>query len=113
MSLRTDKFASTVRHALGEIFLHDLDNPDFKFISIALVDVTPDLKRARVAVSSFLPKVNLLEELQAASGIIRSRLGKRMYLKYVPELVFVLDTAFELDQKLAVIDKENRHETRD
>lgn len=113
MSHRVEKVASTIKHTLGEIFLYESDNPDFKFVSISHVEVSPDLKHARVVVSSVVHTERIVAELQAAAGFLRRTLARRMYLKFVPDLTFSLDEGYRLEQKIASLEKDEPHETPD
>ena len=89
MSYRIQRFSSTLRFTLGEIILHELQNPEFRLISITEVSMSKDLKRAMVFVSS--PSDNIEEvlvQLERAKGFIKHLLPRKMKLKYVPELEF-------------------------
>ena len=100
MSYRIERFSSTLKHSLGDIILNELNNPEFHFISISDIVVTKDLRRAKVFVSS--PQENpkdLIEKINRAKGYIKKLLPKKMNLKYVPEIEFLEDPGFELDQK--------------
>jgi ribosome-binding factor A len=92
MSHRVAKFASTLKQALGRIFLFELDNPEFKFVTIAHIEVTPDLKRVFVSVSALgVEESKLLADLQRALPAIRRLVASQMVLKTVPEIVFAAD----------------------
>jgi ribosome-binding factor A len=90
MSHRVERFASTLQQCLADIILNDIDNPDLRFVSIARVDVSPDLKNANVFISDPLGMVeNPIQKLNRAKGFIKKRLSRKMVLKYMPELMFV------------------------
>ena len=82
-----------VRDALVEVLRHDLKAAPLGLVSITDVDVSPDLHFARVYVSGYDEKETQqkVEELQAAKGRIRGFLGKRIHLRYTPELDFKYD----------------------
>lgn len=90
---RTAKVGETIRDALVEVFRRDLKDVTLGFVSISDVEVSPDLHLARV----FLTGLNEEEtkkaakELNARKGRIRSELGKRIRLRYTPELEFKYD----------------------
>ena len=56
MSYRLEKFASTLKQALGEILMKDSLNPDFKFVTIARITLSRDLKKADIFISSPLQR---------------------------------------------------------
>jgi ribosome-binding factor A len=102
MSYRIERFASTLKHSLGDILLNELSNPEFHFISISDIVVTKDLRRAKIFVST--PQENrkdIIIKLNRAKGYIKKLLPKKMNLKYIPELDFLEDPGFELDQKFS------------
>lgn len=101
MAYRLEKFASTLRQALGEILGRDSLNPGFKLITVTRVRPAPDLKRATVFVACPAgDEKACLERLAGAVGFIKKQLGRRMRLRSMPELDFELDTALELERKL-------------
>lgn len=66
--------------------------------TISGVDVSPDMKSARVFFSVLTgaeqgEAVRLV--LQHASGFIRHQLGKRLDLRRIPHLVFAYDSSFD------------------
>ncbi len=66
--------------------------------SVVYVSATSDLRYAKVRVSIMGDdnvKKKALEGLKAAAGYIRREVGKRMQIRYTPELIFELDTSIE------------------
>ena len=82
-----------IRDALVEVLRHDLKSAPLGLVSITEVDVSPDLHFARVFLSGFEEKETQqkVKELQDAKGRIRGFLGKRIHLRYTPELDFKYD----------------------
>lgn len=103
MSHRKERFSSTLKQCLADILIKEMNNPQLKYVFISHVIVSDDLKKAKVFVSSSLPGHNdincdsepdadeLLSLLTNAKGFIKRALSKRMYVKYIPELVFIKD----------------------
>ena len=94
---RTSRVGENVRDALVEVIRHDLKDVKMGFSSITGVDVSPDLHFARVFISGLNEKdtVETVAALQNARGAIRRYLGKRIRLRYTPELEFKYDEAPE------------------
>jgi ribosome-binding factor A len=112
MSYRLEKFASTLKQALGEILMKDSLNPDFKFVSIARIEISADLKKADIFISSPLQALDdIVAQLQRSQGFIKRQLAKKMILRHMPELQFRQDPAFAFDQKIAAIGKPTDHES--
>jgi len=111
MSYRLEKFASTLRQALGEILNRDSLNPDFKFVSIVEVRLGPDLKKATVFITCPPGDTDhILEQLNRSQGLIKRQLDRKMILRHMPELQFVEDGTGELEQKILRLKKEGDDE---
>ena len=89
-----------IRRTLSEVLLRgDIHDPDLNRMSITVgeVRVNPDL---RVATIYVLPlggqgKDEVLKLLARNKGEIRRIIGKKLTLKFVPELRFQLDETFD------------------
>lgn len=90
---RTSKVGEVIRDALVDVFRHDLKHMSLGLASITGVDVSPDLHFARVFISGYNEDEAkaTVKELQNARGRIRGFLGKRIHLRYTPELDFKFD----------------------
>lgn len=91
---------------LGELFAADLSDllrtrvkdPRVGFASITRVEVSGDLRHAKVYVSVMgtpEEKEDTMKGLRNASGFLRHELATRMTIRYMPELVFKLDPSIE------------------
>ena len=82
-----------MRDALVEVIRFDVKDVAFGLSSITEVEVSPDLHFARVFVSGFQEDETraVVDALQQRRGRIRSFLGKRIRLRYTPELDFRYD----------------------
>ncbi|MFQ5911641.1 MAG: 30S ribosome-binding factor RbfA [Nitrospinota bacterium] len=91
---RVDRVSDQVRRELAEILRTEVKDPRIGLVSLTAVDVTPDLRQAKVFVSVYgTPdeQTSSLAGLQSASGFVRTLLGRRLRLKRTPELLFLLD----------------------
>ena len=71
-------------------------------ISITHVETTPDLRYAKVYVS-FLQEeraADALKGLKSAGGYLRRELGRRLQLRYTPELTWALDDSITYGAKM-------------
>jgi ribosome-binding factor A len=93
--------------------MKDSLNPDFKFVTIARISVSSDLKKAHIFISSPLQALDdVLQQLQRSQGFIKRQLAKKMILRHMPELQFSKDLAFAFDQKIAALQNEKNHENK-
>lgn len=90
---RTAQVGETIRDALVQVFRTEMKNIDLGLVSIADVQVSPDLHFARVFISSLHEKEGqeAVRHLQNARGRIRRSLGQAIRLRYTPELEFKYD----------------------
>jgi ribosome-binding factor A len=90
---RTSRVGENVRDALAQILRTDLQDVNVGWSSISEVEVSPDLHYARVYMTGLKEEdtKKAVEELRRVAGKIRHLLGKRIHLRYTPELDFRYD----------------------
>jgi ribosome-binding factor A len=96
MTRRLERLSHLLRQELSQLIQSDLKDPLFHsgLISITEVDLSPDLRIARVFVSIYADreqKQQIFESLKTASGYLRRHLAQRVVMRVMPELHFVLD----------------------
>ena len=102
MSQRTEKVQELAREVLGEA-ITALKDPRIGFATVTAVRISPDLRLARVYVSvlgSEDERKATMEGLHSAAPHLRAELGGQVRLKYLPELIFELDTGAEEAERL-------------
>src|SRR5688572_5908635 len=89
---RTSRVGENVRDALAQILRTDL-GVNLGWSSISEVEVSPDLHYARVFITGLKEEDTkaTVEELRKMAGQARHHLGKRIHLRYTPELDFRYD----------------------
>lgn len=114
MPYRLERFASTLQQALGEILSRESLNPGFRLASVARVQLSRDLKRATVTVACPAEQAdNVLEQLARSKGFIKRQLGRKMILRHMPELDFILDETSDLERTLDHLAEAKPHEGAD
>lgn len=98
-SVKNIRINSEVRREMSSIIREDLKDPRIHpMTSVMAVEVTPDLKFAKIFVSVLgndEEKEKTMEGLKKSASFARHQLAKRMNLRNTPELTFVLDTSIE------------------
>jgi len=87
----------SVRQVLAET-LPELKDPRIGLVTVTGVDTSPDLRHAVVYVSvlgSPRKRKASLIGLEAAHGLLQSRLGRQLRLKRTPQLSFEYDPSVE------------------
>ncbi len=111
MSYRPEKLAEAIKKEISDILLNDIKDPRVDFITVTDVNVTADLRHAKVYASVLgdTDKQKSTEQaLRGATGYIRLELGRRIRLRHTPEIVFKLDTSLERATKLMKLIEEVR-----
>jgi ribosome-binding factor A len=97
MSERMRRVNESVRQVLAET-LPELKDPRIGLVTVTGVDTAPDLRHAVVFVSvlgSEKKKRATMVALDAAHGVLQSRLAKQLRLKRTPQLTFEYDQSVE------------------
>jgi ribosome-binding factor A len=97
-SKRTDRVGDQIRMEIADILTRRVKDPRVGFVTITAVDLSPDLRQAWVYVTVLQEGARETETMAAlsrAGGFIKGELGRRLRLRYVPELTFVKDTSVD------------------
>jgi ribosome-binding factor A len=93
---RQEKLGELIAAELSELIRTRLKDPRVGFASITRVEVSGDLRHAKVFVSvmgSAEEQAASMKGLKNASGFLRHELASRLVLRFMPELTFKLDTS--------------------
>jgi ribosome-binding factor A len=91
---------------LAALIRGELSDPRVVGVTITKVDVSPDLRNARVSVSLLGSDEQLgdaLKGLNRATGKLRHELGERLQLRHVPQLHFAADTALREGDRISAL----------
>lgn len=106
---RNQRLGTEVLRTLSQLLRFETKDPRLQNVSLTGVDLTRDLSVARVFYNMMDPAAAVepvAEGLQNASGFLRSKLGRELKIRHVPELRFVHDdSAEESDRISQLIDK--------
>ncbi|OWZ84277.1 30S ribosome-binding factor RbfA [Natranaerobius trueperi] len=95
---RRERIQGEIKKIISDILQREIKDPSVGFVTVTSVELSGDLRHAKVFVSIFDDKEKQAESLHAlekATGFVRSELGKRIRLRHVPELVFKFDESIE------------------
>lgn len=96
--LRADRVKEVLRKEISQIIREDIKDPRVGFATVTDVELSQDLRHAKVFVSVYgeeEERKNTLKALEKASGFIRSEVGKRVRMKHIPEILFRFDESIE------------------
>ncbi|MFZ2448845.1 MAG: 30S ribosome-binding factor RbfA [Syntrophobacteraceae bacterium] len=103
---RSDRVADVLQKEIADLVLRRVKDPRAVNLTVTGVQVTPDLKHARVfycvmsGSADERAKQDAASGLEKAKGFIRQELGKRLRLRYIPQLYFEYDISFEYGDKI-------------
>ena len=93
---RADRVGDQIRAELADILRDKIRDPRVGFVTVTAVRVSDDLRHARVFLSRLDGDIqDALEGLGRAKGYLRGELGRRIRLRFTPELSFHEDRSGE------------------
>ncbi|RCW51564.1 MULTISPECIES: 30S ribosome-binding factor RbfA [unclassified Halanaerobium] len=95
---RTARVGELLKKEISHIILREMKDPRIGFVSVTDVEVTGDLRQAKVFVSVYgsdKEKEETMEGLDKATGFIRKLVGERIKIYHTPELFFRYDNSIE------------------
>lgn len=107
---RSQRVSDLIREEVADIIMNKLKDPRVGFVTVTGVNITEDLKLAKVYISVLKEeeKEASLEILNSAKGFIRAELSKRVRMKFIPDLTFRVDESIEYGGKIERLLKEIR-----
>jgi ribosome-binding factor A len=105
-SRRVQKAAEAIREVVSMAILADLKDPRVRDVTVTAVEVSPDMRQAKIHVSVMGDETrqNLsLRGLQNAAGFLQSKVAKRIETRYTPRLTFMLDLGVKRSIEIAQI----------
>ena len=113
---RTSRIGEVIMRELAQMIQHEVSDPRVGMVTVSHVEVTPDLKYAKV----FVTRLNGVESeqdvseciagLTNAAGFLKRGIAKRVEIRTVPELRFHYDKSlehgFHMDELIAKANKD-------
>lgn len=93
-SRRAQKAAEAVREVVSTAILLELKDPRIQGVTVTHVEVSDDLRQAKVYVSIMGDERSqklTLHGLRSAAGFLQTRIAHRVQTRYTPVIRFVLD----------------------
>ena len=94
--VRVEKLQELMKQEISDIIFHELKDPRIGFVTVTSVACTEDLREAKVYVSVMGDEKkahDTLNGLNSSLGFVRREIGKRIRLRFTPEISFALDTS--------------------
>jgi ribosome-binding factor A len=97
---RQKQIANLIQKELGDLLEKRVSDPRLDFVTITAVEISPDLRQAHIYVSTMGDQQEAMEGFDHAMSFLRRELGSRLALRYLPELIFHLDTSLERGERI-------------
>lgn len=95
---RPERVQEALRQEISKIVQNEIKDPRIGFITITKVELTKDLRYAKVYFSVLGEMKNkdlALKGLNSAKGYIKNLVAERIKLRFVPEVIFKIDDSLE------------------
>ena len=96
--LRPERVQEALRQEISRVALEEIKDPRIGFLTITKVELTKDLRYAKVYFSVLggaKEKALALKGLNSAKGYIKGMVADRIKLRLVPEISFRIDESIE------------------
>ena len=93
---RADRVADQIRMEVADILMRKIKDPRVRSVTVTDVELSADLRIAHIFVTTMEQdeaEHEVFAGLSKASGFVRAELGRRLTLRYLPEVVFKKDVS--------------------
>ena len=95
---RSEKVADLIQKEISQMLVKSIKDPRIGFVTITKVTVSEDCRFAKVYFSvagALSERESSVKGLDSAKGYVRKELGRRIRLRYTPEIIFQFDPSIE------------------
>jgi len=99
---RSTRVSDLIRQEVADIIMNKIKHKTLGFITVTGAKVSDDLRNATVYVSALDEHEGekVIRKLKSLAPVIRSELGRRVKMKYLPSLSFRIDEAMAYGRKI-------------
>src|SRR5213594_3362533 len=111
---RPQRLALQIQQEVSWMLARNTKDRRIGFVTVTGVDLSPDLRHAKVYVSAMgseRQKKESMEALNHAAGWIRHELGQRVRMKFLPEIVFRSDSSLDYGERIDRLLEEIREDS--
>lgn len=109
MSRRTERVGEAVREVVATAILFEVKDPRVKGVTVLGVDVSGDLRNAKVRVSIMGTEAEqklCLHGLTSSAGFLQRKIADRLDLRFTPVLTIVVDDSVKKSLEMARLIRE-------
>ena len=100
---RADRVADLLKEEISQMLLREVKDPHIGFVTITGVEVSKDLQVAKAFYTILGDETQVKEADEALSRVshfIKRQLGKRLRMRYIPDIIFRYDHSLEYGAKI-------------
>jgi len=103
---RSERVGRHIRNTLADILHRDVKDPRLKLVTITSVDVSPDLRLAKIYFvttgdNESIQRVR--DGFDKARPFIKKRLGQELGLRYMPDIRFYYDDSLDYGARMEAL----------
>lgn len=106
---RSERVGDLLLEVIADLLRRDIHDPRLQWLNLTGVKVSKDLRHAKVffnLLGDAADKNEAMAGLKSAAGFMRSRVGKKLNLRFVPVIDFLFDEREEEARRIdALLDK--------
>jgi ribosome-binding factor A len=114
---RQDRLRDQIKREVADILLHTVKNPKIGFVTITDVEVSKDLRYAKVYYSCMgdgPQKKESARALERTKGVVQAELGKRLRIRQTPQISYHVDRSLDYGEKIdSLLDQIRREKDAD
>lgn len=99
---RAARVSDLIREEVADIIMNKIKHKSLGFVTVTDAKVSDDLRNATVYLSvlNAEDKKKTVRKLNESASFIKGELGRRLKIRYVPQLTFMIDEAVEYGRKI-------------
>jgi ribosome-binding factor A len=100
---RADRVSEAIKREVSVMLTQEVKDPGIHFVTVTAVETTDDLRLAKIFVSILGDEETRQESMKGmerAKGFLRSEIGRRLQLRYTPEIQIHLDKSLDHAMKI-------------
>jgi len=111
---RSARVGDLIREEIADIIMNKIKHKTLGFVTVTGAKVSDDLRHATVYLSVLNDEEGdkTVRKLNSSASFIKGELGRRLKMKYVPELTFRIDESIEYGRKIDRLLDEVKSERR-
>ena len=112
---RTERVSRLLQEEVSKIIQQEIKDPKIGFVTVTKAEISPDLQQVKVFISIYGDDKSMQKSMQVldkAKPFIRREIGRRIKLRYTPDIHFRYDETAEKASRIFKLLNELKSEKR-